>query len=128
MSRFGDPSINRKAARLVYSAFHGVGGKFVARLFADFGLPQYIPVLEQLEPDGDFPTVAFPNPEEGAGAMELSIKTADQHGALVILANDPDADRLAAAEKQSDGQWKLFSGAPLYDLRRNTSFFGSESN
>lgn len=58
-----------------------------------------IPVTEQVEPDPDFPTVKFPNPEEGKSALDLSIQTADKNDSHLILANDRDADRLAAAEK-----------------------------
>lgn len=55
--------------------------------------------MEQIEPDPDFPTVKFPNPEEGKSALDLSMQTADKNDSHFILANDPDADRLAAAEK-----------------------------
>lgn len=54
---------------------------------------------EQKDPDPEFPTVKFPNPEEGKSSLQLSIKTANANGSTVILANDPDADRLAVAEK-----------------------------
>lgn len=60
----------------------------------------FIPVKEQMVPDPDFPTVRFPNPEEGRSALDLSFKTANENNCTVILANDPDADRLAVAEKQ----------------------------
>lgn len=56
---------------------------------------------EQRDPDPEFPTVQFPNPEEGRSALDLSMRTADNNNSTVILANDPDADRLAVAEKQS---------------------------
>lgn len=59
-----------------------------------------IPVKEQMVPDPEFPTVKFPNPEEGKSALDLSFKTANENNSTVILANDPDADRLAIAEKQ----------------------------
>jgi phosphomannomutase len=63
----------------------------------------FVVVEEQKEPDPEFPTVEFPNPEEGRSALDLSIRTADRNNSTVILANDPDADRLAVAEKQSKG-------------------------
>jgi len=110
------PEINSASPRIVYSAFHGVGAKYVKLVFANFGLPDYIPVEEQLLPDPDFPTLRFPNPEEGKGAMELSISTAEAYGSTVILANDPDADRLAIAEKQENGQWRLFTGNEIGSL------------
>ena len=56
---------------------------------------------EQRDPDPEFPTVKFPNPEEGKSALDLSIDTAEKNNSTIILANDPDADRLAVAEKQS---------------------------
>lgn len=62
----------------------------------------FVVVEEQKEPDADFPTVRFPNPEEKS-ALDLSIETANMNNSTVILANDPDADRLAVAEKQSEG-------------------------
>ncbi|XP_074649687.1 phosphopentomutase-like [Tubulanus polymorphus] len=96
--------------KFTYTAMHGVGWHFCEDSFKAFGLPPFIPVTEQVEPDPEFPTVPFPNPEEGKSALNLSISTADKHGSTVILANDPDADRLAVAEKQPDGSWKVFTG------------------
>ena len=66
----------------------------------DFSTVQFSKIQEQAEPDPDFPTVPFPNPEEGLKVLKLSIKTADENNSTVILANDPDADRLQMAEKQ----------------------------
>jgi len=99
-----------KAPKIVYTAMHGVGTKFVYRVVDEFKLAPLIPVKEQIDPDPDFSTVTFPNPEEGKGALALAMKTADENGAKVIIANDPDADRLALAEKQPDGTWKIFCG------------------
>lgn len=73
-------------------------------------------VSEQRDPDPDFPTVKFPNPEEGKSALNLAIKLADQCDSPIILANDPDADRLAVAEKQANGEWKIFNGNELGSL------------
>lgn len=67
-----------------------------------------IPVKEQIEPDPEFPTVKFPNPEEGKSALNLSIKTANASGSQIILANDPDADRLAVAEKNRYAMWDCY--------------------
>ena len=88
----------------------GVGTPFTTKAFEVFGHKPLIMVPEQNSPDPTFPTVAYPNPEEGKGALELSFKAAKDSGAPLVLANDPDADRLAAAELQEDGQWRMFSG------------------
>ena len=80
---------------------HGVGTQWVERAFASFGFPSgaLLPVASQSRPDPDFPSVRFPNPEE-KGALDEAIKFASQvTGCSVIIANDPDADRLAVAEK-----------------------------
>jgi phosphomannomutase len=69
-------------------------------------------VKEQSEPDPDFPTVAFPNPEE-PGAIDLAISTAQSHNADLVIANDPDADRCAAAIKDRNGQWRMLRGDEL---------------
>lgn len=89
---------------------HGVGAHWAKIAFKRFGLHAFIGVAEQMAPDPEFPTVKFPNPEEGKGALALSIKTAEAHGADFIIANDPDADRMAMAERAADGSWKLFTG------------------
>jgi phosphomannomutase len=81
---------------IVYTAMHGVGGDLAIRAFARAGFSNLHVVSEQIEPDPDFPTVAFPNPEE-KGAMDLSLALAQRTNAEVVLANDPDADRLAVA-------------------------------
>lgn len=84
---------------VVFTAMHGVGKRWVAEAFESFGLPPYVAVQEQIDPDPEFSTVDFPNPEEGAGALLLSFKTAERSNARLILANDPDSDRLAVAER-----------------------------
>ncbi|MEO6651564.1 MAG: phospho-sugar mutase [Ilumatobacteraceae bacterium] len=94
---------------VAYTAMHGVGGATIVRAFAAAGLPEPIVVAEQFEPDGTFPTVSFPNPEE-PGAMDLLIERASSSGAVLALANDPDADRLAAAIPQPDGTWRRLGG------------------
>jgi phosphoglucomutase / phosphopentomutase len=98
---------------IAYTAMHGVGAPFAQRSFAAFGLPAFTPCVEQCSPDPEFPTVAFPNPEEGKGALALAMATADRVGASLIIANDPDADRMAVAEKaraDTGGQWRVFTG------------------
>ncbi|XP_072041003.1 phosphopentomutase-like [Amphiura filiformis] len=104
-------SINQSTKlRFTYTAMHGVGTRFVQMAVEAFGLPPLVLVKEQVEPDPEFPTVKYPNPEEGKSALDLAQKTADENNSTVILANDPDADRFALAEKQKDGSWKIFSG------------------
>ena len=81
---------------VVYTAMHGVGAGTFFETVEAAGFPSVHPVTEQTEPDAAFPTVAFPNPEED-GALNLSIATAKKHDAALIIAHDPDADRLALA-------------------------------
>lgn len=99
---------------IAYTAMHGVGAQTLRAAFsrAGFGAPHEVP--EQAEPDPDFPTVAFPNPEE-PGALDLSLALARSVDADLVLANDPDADRLAVAvpdESISSG-WRALSGDEL---------------
>ncbi|WP_314100558.1 phospho-sugar mutase [uncultured Frigoribacterium sp.] len=94
--------------RVVYTAMHGVGWEVARRVFAQAGFVEPIPVAEQSAPDPDFPTVAFPNPEE-PGALDLAFATADRVEADLVIANDPDADRLAVAVPTADG-WRRLSG------------------
>ena len=94
---------------VAYTAMHGVGGAVVLRAFDAAGFDAPFVVDAQQEPDGTFPTVSFPNPEE-PGAMDLLIETAQACDAHVALANDPDADRLGAAIPQADGSWRRLSG------------------
>lgn len=82
--------------RVVYTAMHGVGWETMRRVLETAGFDAPALVAEQIEPDGRFPTVAFPNPEE-PGAMDLSFEAARAAGADLVIANDPDADRLAIA-------------------------------
>jgi phosphomannomutase len=93
----------------VYTAMHGVGWDTARRVFAAAGLAEPIPVPEQIAPDPAFPTVAFPNPEE-PGALDLAVATAQRSGADLIIANDPDADRLAVAIPDAAGGWRRLSG------------------
>lgn len=95
--------------RWVYTAMHGVGHETLDRLLSTAGYPAPITVDAQIAPDPDFPTVAFPNPEE-PGAMDLAIEAAVEAGAELILANDPDADRLAVAIPDGAGGWRRLSG------------------
>ncbi|KAF2197464.1 hypothetical protein GQ43DRAFT_203559 [Delitschia confertaspora ATCC 74209] len=95
--------------KFVYTPMHGVGLRAMKRALERLGLSDRMTVVpEQAEPNPDFPTVKFPNPEE-KGALDLAMKTADESSIPLILASDPDADRLAVAEKV-EGKWHQFSG------------------
>jgi phosphomannomutase len=91
-----------------YTPLHGVGGIHVERAFREAGLPLHV-VGAQFQPDGAFPTVRFPNPEE-PGAMDLVIDLAQKVNADLVLANDPDADRLAVAFRERDGRYRMLTG------------------
>lgn len=95
----------RDKLAITYTAMHGVGHRVIKKLFDDCGF-RFESVPTQQEPDGSFPTVAFPNPEE-PGAMDLSFETAKSLDSDLILANDPDADRLAVAIKSEAGYQML---------------------
>ncbi|KAJ3031039.1 UNVERIFIED_CONTAM: Phosphoglucomutase-3 [Siphonaria sp. JEL0065] len=102
--------------RYVYTPMHGVGHPFAERVVRVFGMPELVVVPEQVHPDPDFSTVAFPNPEE-KGALDLAIRLADSKGVGLVLANDPDADRFAVAEKKRDGSgWHVFTGDQIGSL------------
>ncbi|MFN3866513.1 MAG: phospho-sugar mutase [Demequina sp.] len=98
----------RAAVRIVLTPLHGVGGETVEATLRAAGFTDLNTVPEQAEPDPDFPTVDFPNPEE-PGAIDLSLALAATVGADVVIANDPDADRAAVAT-MLDGQWRMLHG------------------
>ncbi|MBM3695239.1 MAG: phospho-sugar mutase [Actinobacteria bacterium] len=97
-----------RSLRLVYTPMHGVGRLPAERVLRSAGFADLHVVAEQAEPDGRFPTVAFPNPEE-PGALDLARALAGRVGADLILANDPDADRLAACLPRA-GEWPALTG------------------
>ncbi|RMX38377.1 hypothetical protein pdam_00005487 [Pocillopora damicornis] len=102
---------NRKTRlKYTFTPMHGVGQRFAELAFEAFNLPPFVSVREQMDPDPEFPTVKYPNPEEGKSALDLAMNTANENGCSIILANDPDSDRMALAEKQPTGQWKVFTG------------------
>ena len=98
--------------RIVYTAMHGVGTETLQRVFLKAGFQTPILVDAQAAPDPDFPTVAFPNPEE-PGAIDLALETAKSFDADLVIANDPDADRCAAAVKDPATGWRMLRGDEL---------------
>jgi phosphomannomutase len=106
----------RRDLPMVYTPLHGVGGAFVQRAFADAGFDKLTVVAEQFEPDGHFSTlkspdgsVVDPNPESGL-ALDLARKRGNEVGAELLLANDPDADRLAVNVRDEAGDWRQLTG------------------
>ena len=98
--------------KIVYTAMHGVGTETLEKVFLKAGFPNLILVSEQAKPDPDFPTVAFPNPEE-PGAIDLALAKAREVDADLVIANDPDADRCAAAVNDPISGWRMLRGDEL---------------
>jgi phosphomannomutase len=98
--------------KIVYTAMHGVGTETVKKVFTQAGFNNLITVDEQCTPDPDFPTVAFPNPEE-PGAIDLALAKARVVSADLVIANDPDADRCAAAINDPVLGWRMLRGDEL---------------
>ena len=101
-------SASTREVTLVHTALHGVSTEVFATALTRAGFPAPIEVTAQRDPDPDFPTLDFPNPEE-AGALDLAIATALEHDADAIIAHDPDADRCAVAIPTADG-WRMLTG------------------
>jgi phosphomannomutase len=105
------PQAGDRGLRMVYTALHGVGDALVRRALDEAGFTSVESVPEQQKPDGAFPTVSFPNPEE-PGAMDRALALATSFSADLVLANDPDADRLAVGVRAGDG-YRLLTGNEL---------------
>ncbi|HFQ5014108.1 TPA: phospho-sugar mutase [Vibrio vulnificus] len=103
---------------IAYTAMHGVGAEMAETLLADAGFTHVLSVPEQREPDGTFPTVNFPNPEE-AGAMDMVMNLAKTVDAEIACANDPDADRFAVAVRKPDGNYQMLTGDQVGALFAN---------
>ncbi len=97
---------------IVHTALHGVGTPVLRRVFAAAGHPEPLSVAAQAEPDPEFPTVAFPNPEE-PGALDLAIDLARRRSADLVIASDPDADRCAVALNFPGSGWRMLGGDEL---------------
>ena len=95
--------------KIVYTALHGVGMKTLVSVFEKAKFSKPILVTEQAQPDPNFPTTPFPNPEEN-GVMDLAIKYAKKHDADLVIANDPDADRCAIAISDENQNWRMLCG------------------
>ncbi|HEY8060348.1 MAG TPA: phospho-sugar mutase [Acidimicrobiales bacterium] len=106
--------VTARDVNVVYTAMHGVGRDVFLAAFGRAGFPAPTVVVEQCEPDPDFPTVAFPNPEE-PGALDLSLERARAADADVVLANDPDADRLGVAVPDAE-DWRSLTGDEIGSL------------
>ena len=99
-----------KELKVVYTPLHGTGTRLIKRVFEELGFQNLYVVPEQAEPDGDFPTVAYPNPEDKA-AFKMALDLAAKVDADLVLANDPDADRLGIFAKDTKtGEYKEYTG------------------
>lgn len=97
-----------KSVKIVYTPLHGTGSMHVEKVLGDMGF-NILTVPEQREPDGNFPTVSYPNPEDPA-ALKMAIALAEKEGADILMATDPDADRFASAVKDTNGKMRLITG------------------
>jgi phosphomannomutase len=102
------PAVAARDLRIVYTPLHGVGGALCTEALDRAGFPPPFVVAEQAEPDPDFPTAPRPNPEED-GVLDLALAAAEQESADIVLASDPDADRLAVAIPSAGG-WRRLHG------------------
>lgn len=98
-----------KDIKIVYTPIHGSGVHIVPEFLARLGFENIYHVAEQDIPDGNFPTVMSPNPEE-PGALAMAVEVADREGADIVMATDPDADRLGIAVRDNDGKMVLLNG------------------
>ncbi len=104
-----------KDLKIVYSPIHGTGITIVPKMLEAWGFENVIIVDAQAKPDGDFPTVVYPNPEEEE-AMSMAKKTGQEVGADIIMATDPDADRVGLAVKNNEGEYQLLNGNQIGSL------------
>lgn len=106
-----NPDINTKQhdLKIVYTPIHGTGITIVPKVLARYGFTNVHIVAEQSEPNGNFPTVVYPNPEESE-AMSIGLKKAKELDADILLGTDPDSDRVGIAVKNNKGEWVLMNG------------------
>ena len=115
-----NPEVNRKQSdlKIVYSPLHGTGVELVPRVLEKFGFKNVIHVPEQDEVNGDFPTVHSPNPEEHA-AMKMALEKAEAEDADLVMATDPDSDRVGLAAKNNKGELEILNGNQAASLLIN---------
>jgi phosphomannomutase len=123
VERFGVPF--GSVLRVTYTPLHGVGGVPMMELLTSAGFSAVTPVGVQFLPNADFPTLAFPNPEE-PGALDRAIATADKSSSTLVIANDPDADRLGAAVLGPQG-WRILRGDEIGWLLASALFTDADS-
>jgi phosphomannomutase len=123
LERFG---VGKSNLAITYTPLHGVGGEVTTSLLRDAGYRRVSRVERQFAPDPAFPTLPFPNPEE-PGALDLAIETANVVEAALILANDPDADRLGAAVRDGDS-WRVLRGDEIGWLLASSLLEGIKAN
>ncbi|MDE7406603.1 MAG: phospho-sugar mutase [Clostridiales bacterium] len=99
----------KRDINIVYTPLNGTGAYIVPQMFGERGFKNVNIVGEQAQPDGDFPTTPYPNPEK-ADALKLALELAKKTNADIVIGTDPDADRLGAAVRQSDGEYRLITG------------------
>ena len=109
LSVYPDVIQRQKDLKIVYTPIHGTGFKMVPQVLKEFGFTNVHVVEEQMNPDGNFPTVVYPNPEESE-AMSLGLKKATVLDADILLGTDPDADRVGIGVKDNHGNWVLLNG------------------
>ncbi len=109
LSVYPDVIAKHKDLKIVYTPIHGSGITLLPQVLKKFGFDNVYIVEEQSVPDGNFPTVAYPNPEESE-AMSYGLKLAEKLGADILSGTDPDADRIAIGVKDSHGKWVLMNG------------------
>jgi phosphomannomutase len=119
------PPVDGPEPTIVYTPLHGVATELVLAALADGGYTDVHVVASQAEPDGDFPTVAFPNPEE-PGAMDAALELAAERAADLVIANDPDGDRLAVAVPAPSGGHRLLTGNQIGVLLADHLLGGAE--
>lgn len=109
LSVYPEVIAKHKDLKIVYTPIHGTGITLLPQVLKNFGFDNVHIVKEQAVPDGNFPTVAYPNPEESE-AMSFGLKLAEELDADILCGTDPDADRLAIGVKDSNGKWVLMNG------------------